>query len=82
MLTIKSATNPIYANAQGTCIQLQVKFEEFDEIMPFAATSYDSMPYGVELYNRALSGEFGEIAPMPVLTIGEDQPVTTGAQTL
>lgn len=81
MLTIQSATNPIYGNAEGTNITLQVKFAEFDEVLPFAATSYDSMSYGVDLYNRAKSGEFGVIAPYvppPELV----QPTTEGAQTL
>jgi hypothetical protein len=63
MLTIESATNPIYACQEGTCIALQVKFAEFSEVMPFGATPHDTMPYGVELYERALAGEFGPIAP-------------------
>lgn len=63
MLTIESATTPVYANAEGTCITLQVKFAEFDEVMPFGATPFDPMPYGVDLYNRALAGEFGTVEP-------------------
>jgi hypothetical protein len=63
MLTIESATNPQYASAEGIHITLQVKFAEFDEIIPFGATPYDPHAYGVELYNRALAGEFGEIEP-------------------
>lgn len=81
MLNIESATNPIYANADQTLITLQVKFAEFDEVLPFGATPNDSMPYGVELYNRAVAGEFGEVAPYvapPEVT----QPTTQGAQTL
>jgi hypothetical protein len=62
MLTIESATNPEYSTADGSYIVLQVKFAEFDEIMPFGATPYDPHAYGVELYNRALAGEFGQIA--------------------
>jgi hypothetical protein len=83
MLTIESATNPVYANAEGTNITLQVKFEEFEEIMPFGATPFDPMPYGIELYSRALNGEFGAIAPFvaPVIP-AEGQPTTVGAQTL
>jgi hypothetical protein len=81
MLTIESATNPIYGNAEGTNITLQVKFAEFNEVLPFAATSYDSMSYGVELYNRAKAGEFGPVgayvAPPEIV-----QPTTEGAQTL
>jgi len=51
--------------------------------MPFGATSYDSMPHGVDLYNRALAGEFGPIAsfvPSPVAA--NNQPATTGSQDL
>ena len=81
MLTIESATNPVYANAEGICIALDVKFAEFNEVMPFGATPFDPMPYGVELYNRALAGEFGAIAPY-VAPVERVQPTTQGAQTL
>lgn len=80
MLTIESATNPVYSSEDGLHVELQVKFAEFKEVLPFGATPYDPMPYGIELYNRALAGEFGPIAPFvaPEVT----QPVTQGAQTL
>jgi hypothetical protein len=60
---------------------LIVKWEEFNEEMPFGATTYDPEQYGVDLYNRAKAGEFGEVAPYvapPVTT----QPTTTGSQEL
>ena len=81
MLTIQSAHSPSYSSADGQNIFLMVKFEEFQEEHPFGATPYDDMPYGVELYNRALAGEFGSIVayvppPQPA------QPVTTGTQPL
>jgi hypothetical protein len=63
MLTIQYAKNPAYSSADGQNIYLLVKFYEFAEEMPFGATPYDPMSYGVELYNRALAGEFGPIAP-------------------
>jgi hypothetical protein len=81
MLTIESATNPVYADAEGTNITLQVKFAEFNEVMPFGATLYDPMPYGVELYNRALAGEFGPIDPY-IAPPEVAQPTVQGAQTL
>ena len=81
MLTIQSATNPVYANAEGTCIALDVKFAEFNEVMPFGATPFDPMLYGVELYNRTLAGEFGAIAPY-VAPVEPIQPTTQGTQTL
>lgn len=80
MLTIEYAKDPVYADVAGTCISLIVKFVEFADEMPFGATPYDSMPYGVELFNRAKAGEFGDIVPYVAPT--EDQPVTTGTQTL
>lgn len=63
MLTIQYAKNPVYSSEEGNCINLTVKFVEFAEEMGFGATPFDPMPYGVELYNRALTGEFGSIAP-------------------
>ena len=81
MLTIESATNPVYATADGTMISLQVKFAEFDEVMPFGAAPYDVMPYGAELFARALNGEFGAIEPF-VAPAEPVQPTTQGAQTL
>ena len=63
MLTFEYAKDPVYLNAEGTAIRLIVKWEEFTEEMPFGAASYDDEPWGVDLYNRAIAGEFGEIAP-------------------
>jgi hypothetical protein len=83
MLTIEYAKNPVWNSAEGDQIFLLVKFEEFEEEHPFNATSFDPMPYGVDLYNRAKAGEFGEIAPWvdPFLAT-QPQPHTTGSQTL
>lgn len=81
MLIVQSASDPVYANAENSDINLQVKFSQFNEVLPFTATPNDPMPYGVDLYNRAVAGEFGPIAPYePPVT--EAQPVTTGSQTL
>lgn len=63
MLTIQYVKNPAYSSADGQTIDLQVKFVEFAEEMGFGATPFDPMPYGVELYNRALAGDYGPIAP-------------------
>lgn len=84
MLTIESATNPMYATADGTCIALQVKFAEIKEVLPFAASPHDPMSYGVDLYNRAQAGEFGEVAeyvppPAPVIESTQTPVADTGA---
>lgn len=63
MFTLQYAKDPIWNNAEGTSILLTIKWEEFNEEMPFGACSYDSESYGVDLFNRAVAGEFGEVAP-------------------
>jgi len=82
MFTLEYAKNPVYGNAEGTSILLIVKWEEFNREMPFTATSYDTMAHGVELYNRAKTGEFGEVSPYVAQIATEDQPSTTGSQDL
>lgn len=63
MFTLQYAKDPIYNNEEGTSIHLTLKWEEFVEELPFSACSFDPEPWGVDLYNRAKAGEFGEIAP-------------------
>jgi hypothetical protein len=63
MFTLEYAKDPIYSSEDGQSICLKVKFYEFSEEMMFSATPFDAMPHGIEIYNRALSGEFGVIAP-------------------
>lgn len=63
MFTLQYAKNPIWNDAEGNSILLTVKWEEFNEEMPFSACSFDPEPWGVDLFNRAKAGEFGEVAP-------------------
>jgi hypothetical protein len=82
MLTLEYAKDPVYADETGNCISLIVKWEEFNEEMPFGATTYDPEQYGRDLYARAKTGEFGVVAPYVPPEPSENQPVTTGSQTL
>jgi len=79
MFTLKYAKDPIWNSDDGQQILLTVRFEEINEDLPFNATSFDSEPHGVDLYNRAKAGEFGEIAPY-VAPETLTQPNTTGTQ--
>ena len=81
MFTVEYAKDPFWNDDTGNAIHLTVKFAEFNEEFPFTATSYDNMPYGVALYNRAKAGEFGVIGPY-VPPPEPVQPVISGAQTL
>jgi len=79
MLTIEYAKDPVWNDAQHTAINLIVKFEEMADELPFLATPYDPMPYGVELFNNAVAGDYGTIAPYVPPPL-QDQPQTTGTQ--
>jgi len=78
MFTLQYAKDPYYLNEEGTAIHLTIKWEEFNEEMPFGACSYDSEPYGVDLHNRAVAGEFGEV--LPYVAPETNQPTSTGTQ--
>ena len=83
MFTLEYAKDPIWNDDTGQSILLTVKWAEFNEEHPFSADSYDVMPHGVDLYNRAKLGEFGEIAPyVPPIVVANNQPTTTGSQEL
>lgn len=83
MFTLEYAKNPIWNDDTGQSILLTVKWAEFNEEHPFSADSYDAMPHGVELYNRAKAGEFGEVAPYVAdEAANQAQPQTTGSQDL
>jgi hypothetical protein len=83
MFTLEYAKNPIWGNAEGTCIVINVKWAEFNEEHSFGATSFDPMQYGIDLYNRAKAGEFGEIAPyVDPMVATQPQPQTQGTQDL
>lgn len=63
MFTLQYAKDPIWNNEEGTAIHLTIKWEEFNEEIPFSACSYDPEPHGRDLFERAKAGQFGEIAP-------------------
>lgn len=75
MLTIKSARAPRWDRADHTCLTLQVIFEEYADSgeMPFTACADDPAAHGRELFERALTGEFGAIRAYTA-------PIVTGAQ--
>jgi len=62
--TLKAARTPQYADPQNRTVRLIVEFEELLHLgeLPFLATPDDIEPHGREILQRALDGEFGEIA--------------------
>jgi len=79
MFTLQYAKDPVYNNEEGTAIFLIVKWQEFNEEMPFGANTWDVEPWGIDLYNRAKAGEFGEVAPYvaPIQPVINFEPTLT-----
>ena len=67
-MNLEYASGCRYANEGHTSISMTVKFSHIPEDVPFTASIDDVEPHGVEIYNRAINGDFGPIA--------EYQPIT------
>ncbi|MEB2843815.1 hypothetical protein [Endobacterium cereale] len=68
--TLIEARNPRWINADLTIISLEVLFAELSHLgfLPFSCDANFDTDYGVDIFNRAVAGEFGEIAafiPLP-----------------
>lgn len=50
-----------WSNTERTAILMTVNFEHLGEV-PFTAIANDSAEHGVELFKKAIAGEFGPIA--------------------
>lgn len=60
-MNILSASNPQWADAAHTIINLDVDFKEMGPV-PFTASANDTEPHGKDLFTRASAGEFGPLA--------------------
>lgn len=61
--TVQSVSNPVYTNEDRTGIDVQIKFAEFPDVLPFHATSWDIEAHGRQIFNDLKAGVYGEIAP-------------------
>jgi len=62
MITYTTVTNPRYANAARTAIDVIVFFPHLKDPVPFTAAQDDTEEHGREIFNRAIAGDFGAIA--------------------
>lgn len=60
--TFQYLISPVFANQQGTAINVTVKFAELPMEVPFTATPHDEFEHGRDLYARLMAGEFGVIS--------------------
>lgn len=68
-MQIEYAKNPQWVDSEQTRIDLIVKFAEFAEEIPFTAAASGSEPHTLELYNAAVRGDYGTVAPIAPCTI-------------
>lgn len=62
MMTYTEVTNLQYSDEEHTIVNCTVKFDRFDQPVPFTASPDDVEEHGREIFARAQSGEFGAIA--------------------
>lgn len=76
IVKIKDAKNPVWLDAKNIYLGIDVNFHELgdiDEYYPHTTAAFADTKHGLELYHRAVNGEFGEIAPYvePVIDVAE-----------
>jgi len=75
MYTVENVIEPKYVNQDGSAIDCKVKFFELADYMPFCATSYDIVPYGLQIHSDCVAGKYGPVEPyhppgIPVVEAG------------
>lgn len=71
-IQILSANSPKWLNQEHTLIELNVEFAHCGTVS-FTASQNDIEPHGVELFNRAVTGEFGTISEYTPPTLSTEQ---------
>lgn len=75
-ITYTNARNPVWVNASRTLLDIEVNFDHMsEEYVMFTATLDDvGEPHAIEIYNRAIAGDFGPIGNFvpPADITGED----------
>lgn len=63
MRKVNSVKNPVWSDPTGFRIDMEVDFADLDEVyVPFTSYKNDVEKHSVDLFNRAVAGEFGQIA--------------------
>lgn len=75
-ITYTDARNPVWANLSQTQIDIEVNFDHWhEEYVLFTADPNDvGEPHAIEIYNRAVAGDFGPVGAYtpPADITGED----------
>lgn len=85
MFTIQTVTDLIWTDASQTNFKCNVKYAEFDEVLPVGVTATDRYAHIQTLWANGLAGAYGPIAPYvaPPETapaVVQPQPTQAGAE--
>lgn len=77
-MQLEYAKNPRWVNAEHTMIDLEIKWDQIDEELPFTASPTDCEAHGRAIFDAAAAGQFGEVAeyvppPTPLEEIEQEQ---------
>lgn len=62
-LTYSSVADPAWANSSHTVINVNVKFDHLPVTVPFTATDDPACLHASEIFQHAVAGAFGAVAP-------------------
>lgn len=88
MFTIEYATDLVWTDAEQTNFKCNVKFAEFDEVLPCGVNAADKYTHIKTLWVNGIAGVYGPISPYvaplepePVVLQEQSiQPTQTGAE--
>lgn len=61
-MQLEYAKNPVWANAEHTMIDLEIKWDAIDEELPFSASPNDPEAHGRAIFEAAAAGQYGVVA--------------------
>jgi hypothetical protein len=87
MFTIDYVKDLTWCDAEHTMFSCVVKYEEFNEEHPSGINATDPYEHIHTIWEKGIAGEYGVIAeyappPPPKAKPEEEQPVSTGTQTI
>jgi hypothetical protein len=61
-MQLEYAKDPVWANAEHTMIDLVIKWNRFNEELPFSASPDDCEEHGRAIFAAAVAGEYGPVS--------------------
>jgi hypothetical protein len=77
MMKLEYAKDPKWVDAEHTMIDLTVKWDRFNEELPFTASPNDCEAHGRTIFAAAVAGEYGPVAEYVPLPEPEPGPTSS-----